>query len=486
MPLRPRRAGARPLRTLGSGAFESAERLGQAPAAMLGRDNAGSSAIIAGRRTSKGLRMSTGLQAEDRAGGRTQPPSHARATATGAAALAAAVDASVNLSDVLCLMAWSSGNARKLSGETTAATASVADIAKTIEDIADLGGVAEHRSAEARKLVATGAARTRSAGAAMAGIADAFGNLDGRLAELRTATASIGGFAQAIGSVSRQTKLLALNATIEAARAGEAGRGFAVVAAEVKALSEEASTTTNLIREQLDTLAEVMTGMLGAMASGAAKVREGRETVDAVVGDMDGIESCVGDTADGVGRIASMLGDRRHALRDLAERLEEIARLAGQNETDSRSAAEIVGRTDGIVTTLIDDSTRAGGAEGDTVAATQRLRADHMVWKRALAEVLAGVRPAASLGQGARLEPLGAHFARIDDPAVLASAEHRCAAETAARLAQLGTVIVDKTTKGDIGGAIDAYMEMETLSGDLMELLKTLAEDRRDVSVLPH
>ncbi len=404
-------------------------------------------------------------------GGRSGAPASIGVLPANHAALAAAVEASVNLSDVLCLMAWSSGNARKLSGETDAASASVADIAKTIDDIADLGGVAEHRSAEARKLVVNGAARTRSAGTAMAGIADAFGNLEVRLGELRTATDSIGGFAQAIASVSRQTKLLALNATIEAARAGQAGRGFAVVAAEVKALSEEASTTTNLIREQLETLTRVMTGMLGAMASGAAKVREGREAVDAVVGDMDGIEGRVGETADGVGRIAGMLGDRRQALRDLADRLVEIARLASQNETDSRSAAEIVGRTDGIVTNLIEDSATGGGA----AAAAQRLRADHMVWKRSLAEVLAGVRSAASFPVSERLVPLGAHFGGITDPAMVATPEHRRLAEITATLSRLGAVIVEKTAKCDIGGAIDAYMEMDTLSAEAMRLMTTLA-----------
>ncbi len=402
------------------------------------------------------------------------PPSHATAASTEPRALAAAVDASVNLSDVLCLMAWSSGNARKLTGETAAASAGVGEMAKTVDDIAELGSRAQRHSEEARRLVANGADRTRSAGSAMAGIADAFGTLEGRLSELRTATDSIGGFAQAIGSVSRQTKLLALNATIEAARAGEAGRGFAVVAAEVKALSEEASATTNLIREQLNALSSVMTGMLAAMASGAAKVREGREAVDAVVVDMDGIGVRVGETAVGVGQMAGMLGDRRQALRDLAERLVEIARLASQNETDSRSAAEIVGRTDAIVTSLIDDSATAS----DSRATVQRLRADHMVWKRSLAEVLAGVRPAASLGKGAILQALGDHFARIDDKAVLATAEYRSTAEAAGRLAQHGTAIVEKTIKGDIGGAIDAYMAMEALSGDVMELLKTLATHR--------
>lgn len=405
---------------------------------------------------------------------RAEPPAAVAAAIAGRAdadRFEAAVDASVNLSEVLCLMAWSSGNARKLAGETTAASTAVGAIAGAIDAIAERGGVAEGRSTDARRLVSAGVARTRSAGSAMGGIADAFGDLESRLAELRAATDSIGGFAQAIGSVSRQTKLLALNATIEAARAGAAGRGFAVVAAEVKALSEEASNTTQLIREQLETLSSVMSGMLRAMGAGAERVREGREAVDAVVVDMEGVEGCVSEVAEGIGHIAGVLGERRQSLRDLAERLGEIDRLAGQNETDSRAAADIVGRTDGLLSSLIEES---GGSAGPS-AAVLRLRADHMVWKRELAEVLAGVRPAEPRRYGDRNTPLGRHFSGIADPAVLGSPEHRRLAEAAAKLSSLGTTIVAKASEGDIGGAIGAYMEMDTLSGEVMALLPALA-----------
>lgn len=403
--------------------------------------------------------------------GHVPDPARAFAQAGARKRLEAAVDASVNLSEVLCLMAWSSGNARKLAGETTAATAAVGAIAGAIDDIAERGAVAESRSAEARRLVAAGANRTRSAGSAMGGIADAFGDLQARLSELRAATDSIGGFAQAIGSVSRQTKLLALNATIEAARAGSAGRGFAVVAAEVKALSEEASNTTQLIREQLETLSSVMSGMLRAMGAGAERVREGREAVDAVVIDMEGIEGCVGEAAVGIGHIAAVLGDRRQSLRDLAERLGEIDRLAGQNETDSRSAADIVGRTDGVLSALIEES----GGSAEAGGAVLRLRADHMVWKRELAEVLAGVRPAEPRRYEARNTPLGPHFAGIREPAVMATGEYRRLAEVAGALAALGRTVIAKTSEGDIGAAIGAYMEMDKLSGEVMGLLPALA-----------
>ncbi len=384
--------------------------------------------------------------------------------------LAAAVDASVNLSEVLCLMAWSSGNARKLSGETAAASAAVTQIASTIDDIAELGAAAEGQSLEARRLVASGAARTRSAGVAMAGIADAFADLESRLGELRAATDSIGGFAKAIGSVSSQTKLLALNATIEAARAGQAGRGFAVVAAEVKALSEEASKTTDLIREQLETLTVVMRGMLDAMAAGAAKVREGRATVDAVIEDMGGIEDRVGETADGISRIAAMLADRRGALRDLADRLVEIARLANQNESDSRSAADLVSKTDGLVASLISAAEVTAGPS----ASERRLRADHMIWKRALAECLAGVRTVDPRTYSARIEPLGAGFERLSDPEVLASGEYQRLTELVGTLAKVSSTIVNHAATGDIGAAIEAYMEMDKLSGEVMGLLPQL------------
>src|SRR5438445_11486821 len=50
----------------------------------------------------------------------------------------------------------------------------------------------------------------------------------------------IGGFAQTIARIARQTHLLALNAAIEAARAEEHGEGVAVVADEVRSVAAEA------------------------------------------------------------------------------------------------------------------------------------------------------------------------------------------------------------------------------------------------------
>ena len=84
-----------------------------------------------------------------------------------------------------------------------------------------------------------------------------------RMAELSTATTTIGAVTVLIQQVAAKTNLLALNATIEAARAGEAGRGFAVVAGEVKALAGQTARATDDITSQIALVQAATTGLAG-------------------------------------------------------------------------------------------------------------------------------------------------------------------------------------------------------------------------------
>ena len=72
--------------------------------------------------------------------------------------------------------------------------------------------------------------------------------------ELEEEIGLIGGGAEKINAIARQTNVLALNATIEAAHAGDASTGFAVVAGEVKNLSGQRNNTTAEVSEILSNL----------------------------------------------------------------------------------------------------------------------------------------------------------------------------------------------------------------------------------------
>ncbi|WP_181702611.1 methyl-accepting chemotaxis protein [Chthonobacter albigriseus] len=377
------------------------------------------------------------------------------------------VELSVNLSELMCLMAWSNGNVRKLSGETVAISGAVEEMARTVQNIAQLSEAAQGRSGDAQQLVEAGTSRAQSAGRAMAEISEAFSGLDDRMQMLGRAIESIGGFAKEIESISSQTKLLALNATIEAARAGDAGRGFAVVAAEVKALSEETSKTTELIRGQLTTLTDVMGSMLQAMAIGGGKVRDGAETFNAVASDMDGIRGCVGEVTGSIGSIAHMLSDQQQATESIAKSLSEIAKLAGQNEADTKTSIDYIDKAEAIVAQQLDSARNLDIHHVDE----RRMRADHMAWKRALAECLVGLKPIDARNFETRNKPLGDSYERISDESVRRMQSFIVLRPAVEKMAAEASRLVQEMTTGNIGKAIEHYVAMDGISNETMPKL---------------
>jgi methyl-accepting chemotaxis protein len=129
---------------------------------------------------------------------------------------------------------------------TGAMTASVRDLAASIEDIARSSQTATGLAGETQDNAQQGVEALRASLQA--------------IALIQKSSNSITEIVRVMGEIANQTNLLAFNASIEAARAGEHGVGFSIVAGEVRKLAErsfEASQQIGrLIEESADRVAQ--------------------------------------------------------------------------------------------------------------------------------------------------------------------------------------------------------------------------------------
>lgn len=209
--------------------------------------------------------------------------------------------------------ASASDAARAVAGSVAELSHSIAGIAASIDQQAEL-------EARARANSATGDQAVRA--------------LSGRATD-------IGEFTGRIQAIAQHTNLLALNATIEAARAGVAGQGFAVVATEVKTLAGQCARATAEISALIDGVhagARIAEGSLGdvsrvveELAVAAVQIRsmlsEQRRTAQV-------LEVNAQNTAEGADEMAERIG-----------KVAEVANEAGKLSSQVRGAAgELLGQ----------------------------------------------------------------------------------------------------------------------------------------------
>lgn len=131
-------------------------------------------------------------------------------------------------------------------------------------------------------------------------------------------SASLGGMAEDVAKIARQTNLLSLNAAIEAARAGPSGRGFAVVATEVRRLSTESGDTGRRIGEHVRDFGKRMRTALSNAAEhtehDAGVIRASEQTINQVVEQVDTAVSQLNERA-------AELSARGEAVRAQVEQL---------------------------------------------------------------------------------------------------------------------------------------------------------------------
>ncbi|HEY7685352.1 MAG TPA: methyl-accepting chemotaxis protein [Gemmatimonadales bacterium] len=208
--------------------------------------------------------------------------------------------------------------------------------AKAADQAGALRTRAEMMQVDARRLVSAaerGRERVARASQTLRTVGEEVRATAATVASLSGMSDRIGGFAQAIARIARQTHLLALNAAIEAARAEEHGEGFAVVADEVRTLAAQAARSAREVAELVTELRVGIDAAARAMQTGESQVRD----IGAVAAEADG---ALLELHQGVQLIGDLVNATADVSRSQASRLAELAQALQQVAAISKSSSE--------------------------------------------------------------------------------------------------------------------------------------------------
>lgn len=217
--------------------------------------------------------------------------------------------------------------------------ASVAELAGTAGQVADLSREARQCSSETKTAAQDGLERTQNIVTEIGALGEEFESARGTVDSLRVHAEQVQTVTAVINDVAEQTKLLALNATIEAARAGEHGRGFAVVAAEVRSLADRASQSTSEIGGMLGkmfddttvtaTRIEQLSQRVTHLVESVGSIEESLRNIAAQAAESDlqsmKMADVIEQRADATGRISAAIESSQQSLQQIQDDMTEAA-----------------------------------------------------------------------------------------------------------------------------------------------------------------
>ena len=382
------------------------------------------------------------------------------------------VDMSIFLNGTVTQAVQTLRSIREMSRRMASISSATEEMVSTVQAISRTSELAAANADSVREMSIDGAKSTEAVVSTMRVIVDTVEQTAEHVGHLSEASSSIGAIVKQIEQIARQTNILALNATIEAARAGNAGKGFAVVANEVKNLANQTAQATHDIRARIDTLTQETGNILHGMTRGAEVVRHGETVVLASVDKMRAVSNEIQDVTTLMQEISSHLGQQRVAAQEIANNLE----AAAARSVDDTNAIDKV----------IDISSQASNTLVDMLAAVNQVemrnavillaKSDHMIWRRRLAEMLAG-RTSLNPDELANHHTcrLGQWYDAISDQDIRRHPAFVALAVPHEKVHRLGIQAAKLFRDGDFDNAVSVVAAIEGPSQEVQNLLDQLA-----------
>ncbi|MDX5594446.1 methyl-accepting chemotaxis protein [Pseudovibrio sp. SPO723] len=289
-----------------------------------------------------------------------------------------------------------------------------------------------------------------------------------RLAE---AADKISSFVNTIDGLSKQTNLLALNATIEAARAGEAGKGFSVVASEVKNLSGQTQKATDDIRALIGDLLQNLNEVNSTVESVGGLVEGSLQRSEEAAQHITQVRTSAGEIDTQARQNAELLEQQSQANHEIAKGVLEVAHHSAKASTAIENVIRSVSGSEKIVAQQFDELQQRS-IPGFVLL---KAKADHILWKKHLAEIMAGLSKKTSAQMSNYHEcGLGKWYDNITSPALIAMPAFQKLLPAHEEVHDQGKRCADLFHGGDRNGALEAYTSMSEASERVLACIDEL------------
>jgi methyl-accepting chemotaxis protein len=231
-----------------------------------------------------------------------------------------------NFGEIDTALARSSEQARVATGAVQTTSGNVRAMAASAEELAS--SVREIADTMAKSKIAVDSAHRQLTGA------------DQAIQKLSAMSRSMVGIVILIRDIAGQINLLALNATIESARAGDAGQGFAVVASEVKSLARQASSATDKIAHEIDSLQAASNEVTAALETIGTSINAVLEYVSATAGAVEEQSVVTQEMSSAMQKTAGSVAAINDNMDDIALGVQQVE----QTVSNTRNAAQVLVR----------------------------------------------------------------------------------------------------------------------------------------------
>lgn len=177
-------------------------------------------------------------------------------------------------------------------------------------------------------------------------------NASGIIQELEKNALDIHAILSTISDIAEQTNLLALNAAIEAARAGEQGRGFAVVADEVRVLSQRTHSSTDEIREMIETLQKNSVSAVESMLRSQDLAQSSVDDANNATTALEEIASSIQQISDMASHISNAASEQRTVTGEVSKNIQLVNDVSDKMSTEADNSRHLSEELRGIAQQL--------------------------------------------------------------------------------------------------------------------------------------